>query len=95
LAAEKPIVRRLSFLLKPLFERNHRWAMARGEESLKLELLRRRASTPESMAAVPPPPGPVTYSGVALIAGTAAIGASLAYLILRSNRRHRSTNKAL
>ncbi len=41
--AEKPLVRNLSFLLKPLFEANHRWAMARGEEGLKEELARRRA----------------------------------------------------
>ena len=34
LRAEKPLLRNLSFLLKPLFEANHRWAMARGEESL-------------------------------------------------------------
>jgi hypothetical protein len=39
--AEKPLLRYLSFLLKPLFSANHRWAMARGEESLKVELTRR------------------------------------------------------
>jgi len=45
LRAEKPLLRNLSFLLRPLFEANHRWAMAQGEESLKLELLRRRAAS--------------------------------------------------
>jgi hypothetical protein len=45
-------------LLKPVFAFNHRWAMARGEEGLKLELLRRRAPTAEARATVPPPPGP-------------------------------------
>ena len=45
LRAEKPLLRSLSFLLKPLFEANHRWAMAQGEESLRLELARRRATT--------------------------------------------------
>jgi Polyketide cyclase / dehydrase and lipid transport len=40
--AEKPLLRALSFLLKPVFSANHRWAMARGEESLRLELARRR-----------------------------------------------------
>jgi len=39
--AEKPLLRYLSFLLKPIFSANHRWAMARGEESLKAELARR------------------------------------------------------
>ena len=41
--ADKPLLRYLSFIFKPLFASNHRWAMARGEESLKLELSRRRA----------------------------------------------------
>jgi hypothetical protein len=38
----KPLLRRLSWLLKPVFAANHRWAMARGEESLVRELARRR-----------------------------------------------------
>lgn len=55
--ANKPVIRRLSFLLKPLFAANHRWTMKRGEESLKIELARRRARTPEEAASIPPPPG--------------------------------------
>ncbi len=54
-AATKPLLRRLSWLLRPAFAANHRWAMARGQESLALELRRRRAADP---ATVPPPPGP-------------------------------------
>jgi hypothetical protein len=87
LSAEKPLLKNLSFLLKPVFEANHRWAMAQGEQSLKLELARRRASSDEARARVPAPPGPVTYAGVGLIAGAAAVGAGLAYLMLRSRRR--------
>ncbi|MBX7220797.1 MAG: SRPBCC family protein [Blastocatellia bacterium] len=56
--AEKPILRLLSFLLKPIFSANHKWAMARGEESLKLELLRRRANSHQELARIPAPPGP-------------------------------------
>jgi hypothetical protein len=56
--AAKPILRQLSFLFKPVFAANHRWAMSRGEESLKLELARRRTRTPEEAASLPPPPGP-------------------------------------
>jgi hypothetical protein len=56
--ANKPIIDKLSFLLKPIFRSNHRWTMKRGEESLKLELLRRRAQTREDAAAVPAPPRP-------------------------------------
>jgi len=81
--AEKPLLRTLSFLLKPMFEANHRWAMARGEESLQLELARRRAASDAARAQVPAPPGPVTYAGVVLIgAGVAGI-AALVYLIAR------------
>jgi hypothetical protein len=40
--AEKPLLRYLSFLFKPIFEANHRWAMAQGEICLKHELARRR-----------------------------------------------------
>jgi hypothetical protein len=58
LRADKPLLKALSFLLKPIFSANHRWAMAKGEESLKLELARRRARTPEDAARVPPPPMP-------------------------------------
>ncbi|MEO3940217.1 SRPBCC family protein [Paenarthrobacter nicotinovorans] len=54
-SAAKPLLRRLSWLLKPVFSANHHWAMARGEESLKLELRRRRSS---SGVKVPEPPQP-------------------------------------
>jgi len=57
-SAGKPLVRRLGWLFKPLFTANHRWAMARGEESLRLELRRRRAGTPTTAGAIPSPPGP-------------------------------------
>jgi hypothetical protein len=56
--AAKPLLSALSFLLKPIFAANHRWAMARGEESLKLELARRHAATPQEAARIPPPPPP-------------------------------------
>src|SRR3989442_1277875 len=56
--ANKSVIRRLSFVLKPIFRSNHNWTMRRGEESLKLELLRRRAHTPSEAERVPAPPGP-------------------------------------
>jgi Polyketide cyclase / dehydrase and lipid transport len=43
LRADKPLLRYLSFVLKPLFSANHRWAMACGEESLRRELARGKA----------------------------------------------------
>lgn len=62
IAADKPLLKHLSFLLKPAFAANHNWAMAKGLESLKLELARRRAKTPEELARIPAPPGP-TFLG--------------------------------
>ena len=55
-SASKPLLRRLTWLLRPVFSANHRWAMARGEESLRLELRRRRATTAAQRRQVPPPP---------------------------------------
>ena len=51
IAAEKPLLKYLSFMMKPIFSANHHWAMNKGLESLKLEL-RRRAGEEN----VPPPP---------------------------------------
>ena len=87
LRAEKPFLRTFSLLLKPVFEANHRWAMAQGEESLRLELARRRATSDAALAGIPPPPGPVTYAAAGLIAGAAAVAAGLTYLLLRARRR--------
>ena len=41
--AQKPLLRRWSSVLKPLFAANHRWAMRQGEISLRRELARKRA----------------------------------------------------
>jgi hypothetical protein len=53
--AEKPMLRRLSWLLRPLFSSNHRWAMDQGERALVREVARRReakrASTPSAASA--------------------------------------------
>src|SRR5436190_3066539 len=56
--ANKPIIEKLSFLLKPIFRSNHNWTMRRGDESLRLELMRRRAKTTEEASAMPAPPRP-------------------------------------
>ncbi len=73
LTAEKPALRNLSFLLKPAFEANHRWAMERGRESLELELARRRAKTPEERERIPAPPGPNKTSGLWLGLGAVTV----------------------
>jgi hypothetical protein len=48
--ADKALFRYGSFLLKPIFAANHRWAMRKGEESLKIELARRHATNPDVTA---------------------------------------------
>jgi Polyketide cyclase / dehydrase and lipid transport len=58
IAATKPLIRSLSWLFKPLFSLNHKWAMRRGLQSLKLEIQRRRAVTPEELERIPAPPPP-------------------------------------
>ena len=58
ICATKRLIRRLDRLIKPLFVVNHRWAMARGEESLRLELRRRRAPSAQVAAGIPAPPQP-------------------------------------
>ena len=54
--ATKPLLRRLGWLLKPAFAANHTWAMRMGEESLALELRRRRLDDAERSSVPPPPP---------------------------------------
>src|SRR5437867_12307099 len=56
--ANKRIIETLSFLLKPIFRSNHNCTMRRGEESLQLELLRRRAQTKDEAAALSAPSQP-------------------------------------
>lgn len=58
IAAEKPLLRRFSWLFKPVFSANHRWAMKKGEESLRLELARRHTQSAEELARIPAPPQP-------------------------------------
>jgi uncharacterized protein YndB with AHSA1/START domain len=51
ISAEKPLLRYGTLVFRPIFAANHRWAMARGLESLELELRRRRGEVVAS------PPG--------------------------------------
>jgi hypothetical protein len=53
--AEKPLLQKLTFLIRPIFSANHLWAMKKGEESLKLELLRRNARAGEENNIRKPP----------------------------------------
>lgn len=73
LTADKPLLKYLSFLLKPVFSANHRWAMERGRESLELELTRRHARSEQERARIPRPPGPNKTSGVWLALGAVVV----------------------
>ncbi len=88
--ADKPLLRALSVLLKPIFGANHHWAMEKGEESLRLELARRQAATPEERARIPPPPSPTTASPLPLLLsalGITAVCVGLAMVAKRLRRR--------
>lgn len=39
---EKPLLRYLSFVLRPIFAANHNWVMNQGEQCLKREMVRRK-----------------------------------------------------
>ncbi|MBV9792175.1 MAG: SRPBCC family protein [Chloroflexi bacterium] len=80
--ANKPLLRWMSFLLKPIFAANHHWAMEMGEKSLNLELARRRATTQEERSRIPPPPAPTTTSPLPLLASL-AMALGLIYLMAR------------
>jgi hypothetical protein len=73
ISAEKPLLRYFSFITKPIFAANHRWAMAKGEESLKLELLRRRAASEQERARIPTPPQPTMSSSLSLLLAAIAV----------------------
>jgi hypothetical protein len=81
--AEKPLLAALSFLLKPIFAANHHWAMQKGEESLVLELARRRAISDAERMRIAPPPPPTTTSPLPLYLGLS--GVILLIVLLISN----------
>lgn len=83
--ADKPLLRRLSFLLKPIFSLNHHWAMRQGERSLLLELARRHARTALERELLPAPPGPTRWRVPALLlAGALVMGV---YVLSRKRQR--------
>lgn len=55
---DRPLLRAWSWLFKPVFAANHRWAMRQGETSLQLELRRRQARSEAERERIPPPPKP-------------------------------------
>ncbi len=87
ISVQKGLVKYLSFLGRPAFISNHRWAMERGEESLRLELARRHAADETARENIPPPPAPRKNSYVL----PAGIAATLAGLVLLRRGRKRGS----
>jgi len=82
--AEKPLLRYFSFIMKPIFSANHRWAMQQGEKSLKLELARHHATTEAERAQVLAPPEATTSLSLPLLLiGVAAVAGILGYWVVR------------
>jgi len=91
--ADKPLLKNLSFAMKPFFAANHRWAMAKGLESLKLELLRRRATSSAELEAVPsPPPATTVDPKAAAVVGGGVLAAVAAVIIGAVVKRRKRDN---
>ncbi len=78
--AEKRLLRSFSFIMNPFFSANHHWAMAKGEESLKLELARLHAASGDEFVRIPAPPQPTFSSPVPLLLGATAVFAIVGIL---------------
>ncbi len=81
--AANPLLRYLSFVIKPILANNHRWAMRVGERSLRLELARRHAHTVAEAMRIPSPPGPITARRVLPWVAVAAVGVTVIVLLRR------------
>lgn len=97
ISAEKPLLRYFSFIMKPIFSANHRWAMAKGEESLRLELARRhtvtrglgRSPAPTDRAIIAMPPRATAIPATPPIVRALVLAgiAGSVWLLLRTIRR--------
>jgi len=85
--ARKPLLRLLGPFFRPALKANHRWAMRRGEESLRLELERRRAASEWERERILAPPGPASRSGWILLGAGAGLLALLAAAAGGTGRR--------
>ncbi len=88
----KPLLRYLTPVMQPVFEANHRWAMEQGEISLREELIRYRARTPEDLMQAADPRGPVEVPVRWIAVGALAVSALACIALLR--RKSRKTEAA-
>lgn len=87
----KSLVRYMTPVLRPVFEANHRWSMEQGESSLREELIRYRARTPEEMLDAADPRGPVEVPVRLIAMGALAVSAIAGFLLLRRRARSAQT----
>jgi len=94
LEMSQPLLRRLSPLVYPLGASNLRWSLARGEESLRLEMARRQAANATERAALPEPPQPTDLPVVPLV-GLGLLAAVVLFSASRPKpaRRHSSDRR--
>lgn len=59
ISAEKPLLKKMTWAMRPVFAANHQWAMKKGLESLLLELRRRRGE--QQVPAAPAPTFPHNF----------------------------------
>ena len=87
--AAKPLLRRLSFAMKPIFSANHRWAMEMGLKSLELELARRRATNEAERAQIAAPPLATSSSTWPLLASllTPIVVGYLLYRLIKKPKK--------
>jgi hypothetical protein len=90
-SADKPIVKLLSPVLKPLFKSSHDWIMDKGEKSLRLEIMRRRAVSEAVRDTIEPPPGPMSIPVVPLAGGAALV----ALWLLRPRKKKKTPRDQL
>ncbi len=86
-APSNALVKNFSFILGGAYERNHRWAMERGRESLDLELRRRREADPDARGRIPPAPTATSSAPLPWVLGAVGtLGAIVAGAILLRRR---------
>jgi uncharacterized protein YndB with AHSA1/START domain len=90
----KSIIRRLTPMLRPAFESNHKWAMQQGEISLREELIRYRARVPQDLLEAADPRGPVEVPVHWIAAGAVALTAIACIAIVRGKSRTSETSPA-
>jgi len=90
----KSLLRYLTPVMRPVLEANHRWAMEQGEVSLREELIRYRARTPEDLMEAADPRGPVEVPVRWIAVGAVTVSALACIAFARRKSRRAGTASA-